>query len=592
MESNKTRPYEAAEGIATSPSGMSRRSFLAGAAAFGAGAAAFGLAGCQPNKDAEAQGTATEATPDERTLSKEAEQLDYDVVVIGAGTSGTCAALAAAQAGAKTVIVEKTDLTGGQSNYSTFIVGAGTALQQDAGYDVTTDELYAAHREYYKGTCYLPLVRTIFDNASDTIDWLMGNGLGIIACPEGLSVQSNLPRNQEVCGHMMTGPTREPQVENAATPGNFNGLYATYFEDCGGEIMLQTEAFKLLTDESGQKVTGVACERKDGSQVLLNAKAVILAAGSYSGDDAFFRDQLGHDPIYNQEAISANSGDGIAMAKEVGGQPWASSPFWHQVYISNLDGSENYSMIFREATIIARMPVFPWVDPEGNRFADESVSGDFSRFANTAWSQGGSYWILLDQDMVADLEVNGTPVPIIGCSPGDDSARTGTESIVNAVGQYSGPMTGITKLLDDFAAEGQIVKASDLDDLCAQTNMDKSVLSDTIATYNQAVESKHDTLFLKDPLYLHYQVGSGPYYALRATVNCEGGSLGGVRVNKGLKVFKRETAKPFDNLFAAGLNAGGFFGVGGYVDICGCTMGFAVNSGRLAGEGAAAVATA
>ena len=74
MESNKTRPYEAAEGIATSPSGMSRRSFLAGAAAFGAGAAAFGLAGCQPNKDAEAQGTATEATPDERTLSKEAEQ--------------------------------------------------------------------------------------------------------------------------------------------------------------------------------------------------------------------------------------------------------------------------------------------------------------------------------------------------------------------------------------------------------------------------------------------------------------------------------------------------------------------------------------
>ena len=93
MESNKTRPYEAAEGIATSPSGMSRRSFLAGAAAFGAGAAAFGLAGCQPNKDAEAQGTATEATPDERTLSKEAEQLDYDVVVIGAGTSGTCARL-------------------------------------------------------------------------------------------------------------------------------------------------------------------------------------------------------------------------------------------------------------------------------------------------------------------------------------------------------------------------------------------------------------------------------------------------------------------------------------------------------------------
>ena len=60
-------------------------------------------------------------------------------------------------------------------------------------------------------------------------------------------------------------------------------------------------------------------------------------------------------------------------------------------------------------------------------------------------------------------------------------------------------MTGITKLLDDFAAEGQIVKASDLDDLCAQTNMDESVLFDTIATVAGRMKSKHDTLFPERP---------------------------------------------------------------------------------------------
>lgn len=573
--------------------GISRRSFItgAGAAALGgataaassAAAASAGEAVQQPQEAEEAE------QPGFPELDEDAEHESFDVVVIGGGTSGTCAALAAAQAGAKTVVVEKTGSTGGLSNYSTFIFGAQTSLQKEAGYDITADELYLEQRSYYKGTCYLPLVRNIYDNSGETIEWLARNGLGLIAFPQGLTLQSALPRAQEQCAHMMTGATREP-VSDDVTLGNFAGLYATYLEDYGGQLMLNTRAFKLVPDEDGEGVAGVACVRDDGTQVILDAKAVVVATYAWSGDTEHFREQIAHDPIYNQQAESADTGDGIVMAKKVGAQPWISTPCWHQAYLSNPDGSENYSLICRETTIVNRLPVFLWLSPDGERFCDETTAGDFAYFANTAYSQGGSYWIVMDSATLADLEANGSPVPNLGGAPGDSTARTGTESISAAVGEYTGPMTGITSLFEGYVDEGVFIKADTLDGLAEATGMDEEAMEASIAAYNEAVDTGEDPAFLKDARYLCYKVESGPFYAIRMTVNSEGGSLGGLRVNKDLKMYRRSTGKPFRNLYAAGMAASGFFGLGAYVDICGSTMGFAVNSGRLAGQGAAAVA--
>jgi fumarate reductase flavoprotein subunit len=596
---------KAERGTEQGQGGLPRRSFLSGAALVGVGTA-FGLAGCSPQSSTSepgasaptGQATGGQATnpygiPDDlpTEVSADAERLEYDVVVIGSGTSGTCAALAAAQNGARTIVIEKTDITGGLSNYSTFIAGAQTALQKEAGIDISVDYLYTAQREYYKGTCSLPLVRRIFETSAENIAWLTENGLDLIAFPAGLSVQSNLPRELELCGHMMTG-ANEDVIDSPYLPaGPFKGLWSTFLGQYGGEVMTETRAFMLMIGEDGQTVTGVACQRGDGTQVVINAKAVVLSAGSWNGDTDYFRYILARNPQYNQEATSSNSGDGILLAEKIGGHPWVSSPFWHQVYTSHLDTTEDYSLICRENTILGRLPAFCWVNTLGERFADESVTGDFSRMANTAFSQGGSYWLPISEAMVDDLEANGTPFEIIGSGPGDNTARTGTESISSAVGTLSGPMTGLKALMDEFVASGIYIKADSIEDLAAQTGCALETLQETFATYDAAVAAKQDAEFLKDSKFLVYSYGSGPFYAMRMTVNCEGGSLGGVRVNKNLKVIRRETGNPFDNLFATGLNAAGFFGVGGYADICGDTMGFATNSGRLAGTAAAALAT-
>ena len=57
---------------------------------------------------------------------------DYDVVVLGSGLAGTCAALEAAGLGARVLIAEAEEKPGGRSQFSTgMIMGAGTRFQRD-----------------------------------------------------------------------------------------------------------------------------------------------------------------------------------------------------------------------------------------------------------------------------------------------------------------------------------------------------------------------------------------------------------------------------------------------------------------------------
>ncbi|GJM77591.1 hypothetical protein HMSSN139_00870 [Paenibacillus sp. HMSSN-139] len=53
-----------------------------------------------------------------------------DVVIVGGGTSGTAAALAAVQNGAKVIVLEKTSAMGGLLNYAMGIAGTETSLQK------------------------------------------------------------------------------------------------------------------------------------------------------------------------------------------------------------------------------------------------------------------------------------------------------------------------------------------------------------------------------------------------------------------------------------------------------------------------------
>ena len=68
---------------------------------------------------------------------------DYDVVILGSGLAGTCAALEAAGLGARVLIAEAEERPGGRSQFSTgMIMGAGTRFQRDKGIEDSPENLF------------------------------------------------------------------------------------------------------------------------------------------------------------------------------------------------------------------------------------------------------------------------------------------------------------------------------------------------------------------------------------------------------------------------------------------------------------------
>src|SRR5918997_2274662 len=70
--------------------------------------------------------------------------LSYDVVVVGFGIAGACAALEAANAGASVLMLERAAVHGGTSSMSGghFYLGGGTAVQQATGHEDSAEEMY------------------------------------------------------------------------------------------------------------------------------------------------------------------------------------------------------------------------------------------------------------------------------------------------------------------------------------------------------------------------------------------------------------------------------------------------------------------
>ena len=163
-------------------------------------------------------------TPVEK--SKETEEYHTDIVVVGAGGSGSVAALTASEAGAKVIVVEKTGKTGGMSVLSTGFIAPGSKAQKDNGSTVTAKDLFDEFVNYNYGTANNLLVKTILDKAGETADWLVEHGYQVKPSPNGVTLD--------------TGKGQD-KIDN---------LYNNYFLKSKDNILLlRTKADKLLFDE-------------------------------------------------------------------------------------------------------------------------------------------------------------------------------------------------------------------------------------------------------------------------------------------------------------------------------------------------------
>jgi len=220
--------------------------------------------------------------------------LDTDIVVIGAGAAGLSAALEARRNGAEVIVVEKMDITGGNTIRSSGAFNvAGHKLQIEA------DKGRKDVEDFIKFTMTgghdmndPDLVRYMIENSAGIVDWIT-----------------------EVGFEARIGETYQSFTVPGYAPGLIIGLQE-YFEEQGGTVMLSTKATEIILKDGS--AAGIIAEGADGGKVTINADAVIIAAGGYGANLDWIAEL---DP--NLKGFVTNNhpgatGDGIVMAQAVG----------------------------------------------------------------------------------------------------------------------------------------------------------------------------------------------------------------------------------------------------------------------------------
>lgn len=486
----------------------------------------------------------------------EEKTLDVDVAVVGAGGAGMTAAIAAAQAGKKVVVLEKTAMAGGNSIRSTGGMNAAKTEWQDAnefkesaGVEKTLstaaetypelselvatvqkeyDDWKAAGSQGYFDSTNLfildtlvggknvndpELVKTLAENSAAAIDWLDGIGAELhnVGSFGGASVKRiHRPVNDE--GKTVSvGAYIVPILEQACA-------------DAGVEILYEAPVTEILMD--GGKAVGVKAEG-----YTVNAKSVVLATGGFGANldmVAELKPELKGFVTTNAAGIT---GDGIEMAQAVG----AATVDMDQIQIHPTVEQATSALI----TEGLRGDGAILVNAEGQRFCDEVGTRDAVSAAELAQT-GGSAYLIVDQKMV-------------------DAS--------NVIAGY------ITK--------GYTTQGDTYADLAKALGMPEDALTATMEKWNAAVAAGTDEEFgrtsFANPL------DTAPFYAIKIAPGVHH-TMGGVKINTSAQVLD-EAGAPIPGLFAAGEVTGGVHGAN---RLGGNAVADFVVFGKIAGESAAA----
>lgn len=283
------------------------------------------------------------ATVPASTLPEDCETTD--VVVIGFGIAGGCAALEAARDGARVVLLERAATYGGTSAMSGghFYLGGGTAVQKATGHDDSPEEMF----KYLMAVSRDPepdKIRAFCEDSVEHFDWVESLGFEFERTyfPGKAVIQPNTE------GLMFTGnekvhPFRDiakpaPRGHKVPVPGDTGGtqmvmdLLSKRVEEAGVEVRYETGVTNLVVEDG--TVVGVAWKRFKETG-FLRAKSVIIAAGGF---------------VMNQEMVAENTpalgsklfvlgntyddGLGIRLGKSVGAElkfmdePFITAPFY------------------------------------------------------------------------------------------------------------------------------------------------------------------------------------------------------------------------------------------------------------------------
>lgn len=518
---------------------------------------------------------------------------EWDVVVIGFGAAGACAAIEAADAGARVLVVDR-GYGGGASTLSGGVVyaGGGTRIQRDAGVQDDPDNMFAYLRQEVGGVVSDETLRRFCVDSPSMIEWLTDQGCeyrGTVcdyktsyptdrhylyysgnekAWPYVLEAEPAARGHRQVAPGMSSGkaffsalrvsaerkgvvfrPLTTVQELITTPEGAISGLRVRTADDLGGMHRRTAQAGAKLGNwvpPVGNALTALA-ERRWAARAYdeaISADAVVISAGGFIANPRMRAEHGAPYADVQPLGTVADDGSGIALATALGGAT------------AHMERMTAWRFLSPPSAFMEGVTV----GPDGARIANEDLYGA-THSERMVHDYGGRGFLVLDS--------------------------TSWKRARRQIAEQTLPFQ---------AAQARYVltighrRADSLDALARKLGVSSDGLERTVTAYNDgqrtgAGDPAHKAPDLCRPL------EDAPFYGVDISVKnspaypAPGITLGGLVVDEATGGVQRGEGITIEGLYAAGRSAVGLCSTS-YVS--GLSLADAVFSGRRAGAHAAA----
>ena len=490
---------------------------------------------------------ALKAVQEKDETAGETAERHVQALVIGAGGSGLAAAITLQEQGIETLVVDKMANAGGATALTGALINGGCSKQQaERGVTDDVQTMFMDAMVYGSFQNDARMTWLMVNNTGDSVDWLHDT-VGV--------------EFEEAINHFPEHTNDRAFYPKGKLPGYLTGTMEQHYLSNGGELLLETRAQHLLTEDG--RVIGASCSTADGT-LNIYADVTLLATGGYGASVALRpADQMGT-LFYG---ASASTGDGIIMAEEVGAmthymQYLKSYPQGIEKPLdggnitadgTTFRGNAYISPLASQAVTLNDGAIY--VNVEGERCMNENM--DFVSIKKVTQKQTDmTVYLVMDQKgydkWMGMMEVSARLTPEI-----------------------------VAPWLDADDGKPVFRKGATVEEAAAKAGIDAEKLSATVAHFNEMVASGKDDDFGRAEMSVGLD-SDGPIYIVEQRLRMAT-SLGGLKTSTSFEVYD-ENEQAIDGLYACGEVIGGVHGDESMPSNC---VAWAVTSGRLAAKAAA-----
>ncbi|NLC21425.1 MAG: FAD-dependent oxidoreductase [Halomonadaceae bacterium] len=297
---------------------------------------------------------------------------ELDVLIIGAGACGLCAAVQAHDKGLSVAIIEKNDRPGGNSSLSTGSVpAANSRFQREAGIEDSPENYFRDLMGIAGRTEAEVLLQRMTEVSAATVEWLIDD----VGC------EMELITAYKHIGHSVP----RLHAPKSRRGQDFVDDLVNAVEQRDIPLAVGNAARSLIVEND--HVCGAMIDSGDGELVEIRARAVILALNGFGNNRELVEKYIPEIAGAQYFGALGSDGEAILWGEELGAELLNMKAYQGYAAVADPHGS------ILSWTTIEKGGVL--LNEHGQRFGDESLG--YSGYARHVLSEGSRSWAIFDQ---------------------------------------------------------------------------------------------------------------------------------------------------------------------------------------------------